>query len=174
MLEQTCYPSYKGYCTGALNWAVTRNSAPPSPPPPFPPPVPLPAGTSTCAPFSLVAGQNYVDCLVTLPAQTTLKFGTCGVAGSTCMGNTNLRLLSKRGTILTLNDNGPAEIGCGLCSYTTYTNTARGSVPVYVRQACQPTLNTTCGGTTAYNFTSIATGRKLLQASYGRRFLGWI
>jgi hypothetical protein len=127
------------------------------PPPPSPlPPSPLPANQFACAAFTLASGKKYVDCKILIPAGQTVHVGTCGVAGSTCYGDTKLALLSYMGNMLASNDNG-TSVGCGACSLLNYTNTYAFATTHVLRQQCIPLRSGTCGGISAYVFRSGAT-----------------
>ena len=162
VVRQSCAA---GSCTGTTVVALTPASQVPpplqpslaSPPPPNtlapPPPGPLPAGTTLqqCTSFSLSADGSYLDCVITVPPNSSLAASTCpsaGIPNAVCTGNTLLDVIGTFGNTIASNTTIP---GCGGCSYTsTYANPTTTPLIIVVRQKCASGV---CTGTTVVAIT---------------------
>ncbi|WP_163869222.1 VWA domain-containing protein [Myxococcus eversor] len=121
-------------------------------------PVPYAGTRGNTLPFRVSgtnnATVNTANQAIYLRAGETLTVGTCGVAGASAVGDTNMKLFGPGGTQVAQNDD-----SCGLLSKITFTALTTGTYQV--RVGCF--ANNPCNGTAAYtiagafNFTATKT-----------------
>ena len=131
-------------CSGTMAWQVTLPPPPPSPPPlppapppPSPPPPKAPPSVQFCnsATWVGLAATARAYCSVTVPPQSTLYFGTCGVWGGSCTNDTILDITAGGVSVLPPSWVSSADDGAvstypecagnmAMCSFAQLDNTA--------------------------------------------------
>lgn len=104
----------------------------------------------SCGPITLCAGQ-------------TITFGTAGVDGAACHGDTYTRLVeaSSGTSSLVVSDD-----AVGMCSFASFTNLGAASfVGLQIRSGCWGASN--CGGRVAYRFSGPSTCAGATSSSRG-------
>ena len=120
-----CYASSS--CTGTVKWEI----------------VTVAGSYSFSASNTSSAQQNTVDQYVWIQTGRKITVGTCGLAGSSAVGDTYLRIYNSTGTQVAANDD-----ACGsLASNLSYTSTAY--VSYRIRAGCYS--SSSCSGTVVWS-----------------------